>query len=262
MRNGLKAPFAVAAAICLVVATPGVASAHYVKQEGPLATWEDNCTIGRSEVSHGGGGGYTRVDTKSRQSDPLTGTRCIWPFDRPAGQIAARYHYYRYSSARKTWLLCKRSAWAYNQRTARDVRISWNFGAVPPCGGNGYFGTIGDSLVLDDGAWHGGQLWSGYHFIPPQSPAVAETVPPPPWVRADGTVDESRLPARIGVAGADGEPLQDGAGRYVTVDPRGTAPDMPGTGGNRGGAREYSVYDPETGQTVLEQRPAPQTPKS
>jgi hypothetical protein len=41
--------------------------------------------------------------------------------------------------------------------------------------------------------------------------------PRPPWVRDDGTIDRSKLPERIVMAGHDGQPLKDAQGRTVTV---------------------------------------------
>jgi hypothetical protein len=40
---------------------------------------------------------------------------------------------------------------------------------------------------------------------------------PPPWTTSDGRVDMSKVPARIGVAGPDGNPLLDAQGRPVTI---------------------------------------------
>lgn len=48
--------------------------------------------------------------------------------------------------------------------------------------------------------------------------------PRPGWVRADGTVDQSKMPARVGVLGPDGRPQMDAEGRERTVDPRSLNP--------------------------------------
>ncbi len=44
--------------------------------------------------------------------------------------------------------------------------------------------------------------------------------PRPPWVKADGTVDTTKLPDRMPVMGPDGKPAKDASGRQITVDVR------------------------------------------
>jgi hypothetical protein len=41
---------------------------------------------------------------------------------------------------------------------------------------------------------------------------------PPAWVNADGTVDFSRMPKELPVAGPDGEPLEDELGRELCAN--------------------------------------------
>lgn len=41
--------------------------------------------------------------------------------------------------------------------------------------------------------------------------------PPPPWIRADGTLDRSRLPECIIVLGNDGQPVLDGKRKPVCM---------------------------------------------
>lgn len=41
--------------------------------------------------------------------------------------------------------------------------------------------------------------------------------PRPPWVNADGTVDQSKVPDTMPVMGPDGKPLKDANGKQVTV---------------------------------------------
>lgn len=54
--------------------------------------------------------------------------------------------------------------------------------------------------------------------------------PPPPWVNSDGTVDESKLPDKIGVVDNTGQVVRDERGRQVFVDPRAALPQGPGSG--------------------------------
>ncbi|WP_328688088.1 hypothetical protein OHA74_53255 [Streptomyces phaeochromogenes] len=53
-------------------------------------------------------------------------------------------------------------------------------------------------------------------------PASSTSEPPPlpPWVNADGTVDNSKMPDKVPVVGPDGKPLKDAQGNEVYVDPR------------------------------------------
>lgn len=44
--------------------------------------------------------------------------------------------------------------------------------------------------------------------------------PRPPWIKADGTVDRTKLPDRMPVMGPDGKPAEDASGRQITVDVR------------------------------------------
>ena len=61
--------------------------------------------------------------------------------------------------------------------------------------------------------------------------AVAgDSAPPaPPWVKADGTIDESKLPDKIGVVDNRGQVVRDEHGRLVTVDMRPALPGEPGS---------------------------------
>lgn len=55
----------------------------------------------------------------------------------------------------------------------------------------------------------------------PATVAPAGSAPAPPWVRSDGTVDFSKMPATIGAVAVDGSPLRDASGREVQLPFRG-----------------------------------------
>lgn len=119
-----------------------------------------------AEVSHGGRGGYTKTKGHAGINDLGIGA-CVYPWQRPAGNLAAGYQYMKRNGS--TWYVCRELMHGvYNTKTAGSLTVSYNFGTVPPCGG-GYYGTKGVSAVLYGGAWNGknAPVFSGSHFIEP-----------------------------------------------------------------------------------------------
>lgn len=52
----------------------------------------------------------------------------------------------------------------------------------------------------------------------PSDPTAADPGPPP-WVKADGTIDRAKLPACLMQADEHGNPRRDAAGKIVCLDP-------------------------------------------
>lgn len=55
---------------------------------------------------------------------------------------------------------------------------------------------------------------------PARSATLAEPPPTPAWVKANGTVDPSKIPACVGVIGSNGRPVLGRAGEPVCVSRR------------------------------------------
>lgn len=166
MKRLRGAVLACVMALAAVVAFPAAAQAHYVYQQGVLATYGQYCTVGRAEVSHGSGGGYTKTDTDSETEQIYTGVQCIQPFARAAGNLAAKYDYYYWRGGE--WVICRLVGdYYYNSSNAAKFVMSYNFGVRPPCG-DGYYGTMSYTYVNDGTTWRGGAIWSGYQYIPAQ----------------------------------------------------------------------------------------------
>ena len=56
------------------------------------------------------------------------------------------------------------------------------------------------------------------HDHSPEATRGGTPPPPPEWVREDGTVDQSRMPQRIGIVDAQGNAVVGADGRPVTVE--------------------------------------------
>ena len=151
--------------VSLLGLTASPANADYIFQKGVLATWNDFCTEGRAETSHGAyGGGYWKTDTLSRQKASYVDVNCILPMQRPAGFIAANVIAYRWTGT--TWAVCFNQGYKFNTSNIGAVTLAvQTYGWNPPCGA-GYYGQYGVSYVKDNGLWFGDQIWSGYHSLP------------------------------------------------------------------------------------------------
>ncbi|SDM72689.1 hypothetical protein SAMN05421869_15355 [Nonomuraea jiangxiensis] len=150
----------------LVLALSSPASADVIYDDGHVYAGDGPCTWARAEVSHGGGGGYTRSDVAQdyqlqtpwgsydcRDTTPTQG----------AGRMALRYDWYYWNGTE--WRICGVSDWHYNPQTSHSFAIAWDFGANPLCG-PGYYGTMTAAFTLNGTEWLGGPLWSGSHYLP------------------------------------------------------------------------------------------------
>jgi len=145
----------------LVILTTSPAMAHYVYEDVLVYASDADCTKVRSEISHGSGGGYSRTDVTPKY---LQHTPCYTEWTRPAGYIALQYQLYKWTGSQ--WAVCVGIPWHYNSTPAKKLTAFYNYGSSPLCG-PGYYGTLSHGFVWNEG-WHGGSLWSGYHYLPPQ----------------------------------------------------------------------------------------------
>jgi hypothetical protein len=212
-------------------ATENQKQAHYVYEAGTLYLG-DFCVMARSEISHGSGGGYSKVDTNATKTQwtPIGDFECIGWLYKPPGYLAASYHLMKWDG--KQWGICYSSDWSFNSKTASKQVIERDFGRTPPCGA-GYYGTGGVSYVKDNNEWYGGGIWSGYHglgtvwddrAVGPDNTPVPRT---PDWVKKGNQIDMSRFPERFPVIGADGKTVTDQSGKAVTVQVSRTPPVSP-----------------------------------
>lgn len=157
-------------AFSLMLSTALLASAHSVYVEDWVYASDTNCTKGRSEVSHGDGGGYVRVDAGSWYyfDDPWFPHACGEAFPRSAWKIRAKYTFLIKDEATGNWNWCVNSEWYYNQDTTSTFVIEdWpnGGGPTPPCG-NGNYATSGGAYVENGGTWYGEYVWAGQHWLP------------------------------------------------------------------------------------------------
>jgi hypothetical protein len=141
-----------------------LAYAHYVYEWPTKAVTDNMCVKVRSEVSHGGGGGYSRGDVQTLSDDPRW-TECSQatghaPFY--AATHGIQLSVYKYGS--NGWYECMRSDFATRSNAYHSYR-DWNYNL--PCG-PGYYGTYtyGVAQEVTGGSWYGGWVWSGYHYLP------------------------------------------------------------------------------------------------
>jgi hypothetical protein len=150
-------------ALTLTIDTP--AEAHTKSQKAYTYASVSNCTWGRADKRHGSGGGYHYAFTRSKYArwTPWGRMDCGPRWDRPAGNIAARYNNYKWNG--ESWQVCTYTNYTYNPVTRHYHQVGVSSGYYPPCG-RGYYGTTGFSYVKNGGRWYGGRMWSGYHWLP------------------------------------------------------------------------------------------------
>ncbi|MER6615054.1 hypothetical protein [Streptomyces xantholiticus] len=171
VRNAVRATSVIAAAWVIGLATATSANAHYVYEDEEVWANADSsrCLYNYAEVSHGSGAGYAKSQAHAGQND-FVGT-CIFPWQRPAGTLAAGYRYQKWDGQK--WYTCRQllsGDAVYNKTTTGSYTVSWDFGphGLAPCG-HGYYGTVGYSSTLYGGTWLAKDvgIWSGQHFIEP-----------------------------------------------------------------------------------------------
>lgn len=113
-------------------------------------------------ISHGTGGGYSKVDGVTQRENRVLGTSCSTTHSLGAGYKALRMHLYKWTGS--AWGVCASTSYKYNSTTTYKLVQAVYWGSSPRCG-NGYYGTSGGSWHYN-GAWYGGSVWSGYHWLP------------------------------------------------------------------------------------------------
>ncbi|MFJ5546395.1 hypothetical protein [Streptomyces sp. NPDC093225] len=197
-----------ALAALTLLATSTAAQAHYV-YEKELTYYEDPelsetpvCTEGRSEVSHGNGGGFSKSTVYSHTKDFDHLIRCGWDRYVPAGWIGSLETIWKWTGTE--WAVCFDTGWRFNTATQWKTDFSryWNV----PCG-PGFYGVTANGYVWDEewDEWRGGSVWSGYHELAGDGFAASASRAPkaPPWVK-NGVVDVSKVPALVASTTPDG----------------------------------------------------------
>ena len=116
------------------------ANAHYVYQQPELyRTSADLCVDGYAEISHGGGGGYTKVKVQARfGQDGVPCANINW--DRPAGYLAVKTQLWKWGNG--NWSLCRDDPWNMNNGNGSGHEEIKNYGTRTPCG-DGWYGVTG-----------------------------------------------------------------------------------------------------------------------
>lgn len=158
-RRVRRHAFVVSATLFILSGSASAALAHYVYEHGNV--WENGigkCLEGRSEISHGNGGGYTAADGQAEKE--FLDVHCTAEMEMAPYYLRAANTLYKGSS------LCATTSYRYNTTTDSRVKAtnSWN----TPCGGGSYENRAKIDIYYD-GAWRGSSgnpLRSGYHTLP------------------------------------------------------------------------------------------------
>ncbi|MCC3765922.1 hypothetical protein K3N28_22950 [Glycomyces sp. TRM65418] len=236
LRTSLLRALVVAAAGAMTFVLLGAspAAAHYVYEEGHVHRTVELCVHERSEISHGDGGGYSRVDVSSTTVLAPGGTfPCAYAYERPVNYIASRIEVMAWNGS--AWYLCAETSWVYNSQSTWQLIIEARMAGLPYCG-TGWYGTMGHGYVLSNNTWYGGALWSGSHWLPDYSLSAMEA---PTEAPEPGDT--------VGVLDASGAEVLDADGKPVTV----VIGDQPSAGPDAGGDAGTSVVA-EDGSVVTE----------
>ncbi|MGI5485045.1 hypothetical protein [Streptomyces lavendofoliae] len=146
--------------------TASPASAHYVYQGGWTYRTDYDCTAQRSEISHGRyGDGYSKSDVAAWERTPIS--QCTYPSWRPGGYIRTKAELWKWLPAQNRWSKCYQTGWFYNTKTKQQIslQVTYKGGVKGGKCGPGYYGTVAYGHQ-NNGGWHGGAIWSGYHYLP------------------------------------------------------------------------------------------------
>jgi hypothetical protein len=158
-------------AICTTVAvtaTAGLSSqaaeAHYVYKRQVLHTATFYCIRGYAEISHGNGGGYTKLTVGRYNRIALV---CSQGHTSPQTKGKARVaHELWKQRSNGSWYLCRASGWKYNPGPWDDVFSNGiTYGTRAPCG-SGTYGVTGHMALYIDRTWRGGTVRGGTHWLP------------------------------------------------------------------------------------------------
>jgi hypothetical protein len=143
----------------VLVGAYGTASAHYVYEQGWLYYSGDDCSWGRSEVSHGIGFGYSKSDLNAHIRSNTTGNNCGDTFQRPPGFLTVRQYYIGHFAP--GWGTCKDTGWLLNTNNTWTMTVARTH---PYFCGKTYYQTD-SSMHVYNGGWKGASLLSGMHYI-------------------------------------------------------------------------------------------------
>lgn len=146
----------------IALAFASAANAHTVFERGWTYHSDVNCTWGRADINHGnhGGGGSYAFTRSTRNS---YAGYCSRLAEKLPGYIAVRYQ--RLKHTRNGWRVCTYTGWRKNNYKTHYWSTTGDSGGSRPSCGNGFYGTMGYSYVLN-GSWYGGSVWSKGHTLP------------------------------------------------------------------------------------------------
>ncbi len=161
-RAFCSVPLALATVAILLGMVSGVVYADTVSDDGWVYASSTVCVKGRSELSHGSGGGRTEGEVQSRYRTPVISWDCQTWIHRPVGYLKVNVKYLYWTEDR--WKECGGTGWQYNTSgSAWKMKVVRSYGSTPDCG-SGYYGTDTGAYV-NNGGWHGGWVWSGQLYL-------------------------------------------------------------------------------------------------
>jgi hypothetical protein len=173
------------------------------------------------------GNPYASTSTYSRTY--AFGITCGAPWVRPPSYIRANINLFMWgylNGAGPAWYLCRQSGWQHNLADIATYNLNWQF-SVPPCG-HTWYGQWSMNGVRNGPSWFGGDLWSGYLYVEPDTSsssalasgdfAVTDEFVQSGTASPPGPPPGSKPPRVVPVAGPDGDVLRDARGKPVMVD--------------------------------------------
>ena len=129
---------------------------------------------GYAQTSHGAtGDGYFETDADLYKIDVLKVHCGASEWVQTVGNISVRSEAFVATASGAPKSLCKDYGFKYNAIQGSHLGQSQN---IPNTGhdlcGLNYYGEYGGSFVYYNGAWRGGYLWSGCHWLPTYEPAT------------------------------------------------------------------------------------------
>ncbi|MFI7108582.1 hypothetical protein ACIBK9_19915 [Nonomuraea sp. NPDC050227] len=219
-----------AAAAALLVAATSTTPAHAADNGSHHEDWvyrsDSLCLLVYAEMldlSDRNAGSYQT--SAANVYGPNGGIPCGRGWAVPAGHLAIRQVVLVYDLTHQVWGACPGLDSGLHYTPDTTSHADWYMwsgeGSNPaPCG-TAWYATLAFGYVWD-GAWNGGSLPSGNVWITARYGLQAKTPPAQPprpsWITGTGAVDPSRLPDRLPLIGADGEPQRTGSGDVATVD--------------------------------------------
>lgn len=147
-----------------IVLLPAAAYAHVIYEGGYI--WENGngkCLWEHAELSHGDGGGFAQSTPRAvtETSTPTGDVECWQDWNRPAYYLGARNLLTKWYGDQ--WYVCVDGDWKWNQQYTDQITKTSVYHT--PCGA-GYYANFGGGVTYFNDRWHGGHLYSGYHYLP------------------------------------------------------------------------------------------------